>query len=157
MSHVQIAMPGLFGSLFFLLLTMYDILQQGRSIHPILQIVSVLILLLTIISAAFTAKKFAYLKHDVILAQKKNETKTTSFTLNWFLNSAFILSVSFLTLFLVIKTVVLKSVTFFFRSVLGSPLSMLLFIVFFSVFLWSAYLLIRTHLDEQYPKTFVSF
>ncbi|MBS3778202.1 MAG: hypothetical protein KGY50_02775 [Candidatus Thermoplasmatota archaeon] len=71
MSHVHIAMPGLFGSLIFLLLPMYDILQQGNFIHPILQIVSVLILLLTIISAAFAAKKVAYLKHDLILAQKK--------------------------------------------------------------------------------------
>ena len=150
-------MPGLFGSLFFLLLPMYDILQQGSIVHPIVQIISVLILLLTIISAAFTAKKFAYLKHDLFIAQKKNEVKSSSFPLSWFFNLTFMFSLTFLTLFLMIKTLILKSVGFFFQSLVGTPVSVLLSILLYSIFLWSAFILIQTHLNEQYPKSFVSF
>ena len=159
MSQVRIAIPALFGSLFFLLLPMYDILlQQNTIVHPAIKILSVLLLIVTIITAVNTAKKFAYFTHDIKLSkqQKKPQNKLPSL-LHGFLNFSFMITISSFLLFLIIKTVFLKSMTFFFKSFFGETISLLIFTVFFLMLLWSSFVLIRNHIDEKNPDEFISF
>mgnify|MGYP006285916091 FL=1 len=159
MSQVKIAMSALFGSLFFLLLPMYDIfLQQNTIIHPLIRIVTVLILILTIISAVNTSKKFSHFTHDLKITQKRKKSQNhLPSPMNGFFNLSFVMTVSSFMVFLMIKTIVLKSMTFFFESFFGILISLLLSILFYVILLWSAFIIIRDHIDKKSPDKYLSF
>jgi hypothetical protein len=151
-------MSALFGSLFFLLLPFYDIvIQQNTMVHPILRIISILILLISLISGAFASKKIAYLSHDIGIAQKQNESFLLPTRLQKVLNGPTIATLLFFTMFLLMKTLFLKSLTFFLQSFFGSIISILLSLTFFMIYLWSTFVLIQNHINEKNPDTYVSF
>jgi len=152
-------MPVLFGSLFFLLLPMYDILlQQKTIIHPVIRILSILLLMVTIITAVNTSKKFAYFTHDLKLSkQQKTKQNRVPSQIHGFLNLSFMMTITSFVLFLIVKTVVLKSMTFFFNSLFGLTASLLLSLVFYLMLLWSSFVLIRNHIDEKIPDEYISF
>jgi hypothetical protein len=154
---VRIAMSGIFGALFFLLLPIYDILlQQNTSLHPLVRIVSILILMGAIIFAVFTSKKFAYYNHDYIVVRKNNEIKSIPKSEQRTLNLMSIGTVSVFILFLIIKINVSNNVSFFFQSHFGTAISLILSTMFYISLIWSAFTLIQNHLEETYPNTFVT-
>jgi len=155
---VQIAMAGLFGSLFFSLLPMYDILrQQNNSLHPLIWILSILLLLLTIISAMVTSKKLAYITHNLSLTQKKHSLNNLPIREKRRLTILGISTFLLFTTFLYVKITVLHSVSFFFKTLFGSIQSIPFSTLLFLILLWSFYILIRAHLDDQYPNIWVDF
>lgn len=155
---IQIAMAGLFGSLFFSLLPMYDILlQQNNSLHPLIWIISLLLLPIIVISALITSKKIAYASHNLSLKQKNHSLHQLPAKEKKLLHLLFISTIVLFALFLYLKIMVLRSVSFFFQALFGTPMSILLSILFFMILIWSSYTLIRTHLDDQYPNIHVSF
>jgi len=158
MIKIQVAMSALFGSLFFLLLPLYDILlQQNTVVNPILRIISILILLLSLISGGFTAKKIAYLFHDIHIAKQKNESTTIPALRQTLVNTPLLVTLLFFIMFLLMKTIFLKSVSFFLQSIFGSVISTFLSIIFFTMYVWSSFVLIEHHINEKNPDTYVSF
>ena len=158
MIKIQVAMSALFGSLFFLLLPLYDILlQQNTTVNPIFIIISILILLLSLISGGFTAKKIAYLLHDIRIAKQKNESTSIPTLYQTVINAPLFFTLLFFIMFLLMKTMILKSMSFFLQSIFGSLISTILSITFFTMYLWSSSVLIQHHITEKNPDTYLSF
>jgi hypothetical protein len=158
MSQVRIAMPGLFGSMFFLLLPIYDTLLHHNSInmHPLIQIIFIIVALLTILSAIITSKKLAYILHDIHLAAKKNEANIDN-KIHFFTNTSFISTLILFIVWLFIKYAVFHNKMFFLQSLFGLLPSLVLSVTFLAICIWSSFVLIKAHLDQKHPNTFVSF
>ena len=158
MTQVRIAMPALFGSLFFLLIPLYDILLQQSVVSlPLFSVISLLCLLLAIISAVFAAKKIAYINHDIKLAIEKNETIFLPYPLKGMVNSMFFISILSFVSFIFMKIVILTDITYFFQTIFGSFPSLLFAILFYCIFFWSTYIIIKHHLLDKNHDKYVSF
>jgi hypothetical protein len=116
------------------------------------------LLIVTIITAVNTSKKFAYFTHDLELSKQQRKTQNIlPSPVNGFLNLSFLIAITSFLLFLIIKTIFLKSMTFFFKSFFGETISLLISIVFYLILLWSSFILIRNHIDEKNPDEYISF